>query len=59
MTGRHVGMVTCIIACADNKVLCIWCASHQIDIVVKATIEGINEGIWVKFAYKYSVYLRA
>jgi hypothetical protein len=38
-------MVTCIIACADNKVLRIWCTSHQIDIVVKATIEGIDDGI--------------
>ncbi len=34
------------------------CASHQINIVVKATTEGINNGVWVKHAYTFLIYLR-
>jgi hypothetical protein len=48
MTGRHAGVVTRLVDCADHDVLRIWCAPHQIDIVVKATAEGINNGDWVK-----------
>jgi hypothetical protein len=40
-------------------VLRIWCAPHQIDTVVKAAAEGIQDGIYVKQAYTFSVYLRA
>jgi hypothetical protein len=57
MTGRHVGVVTRIVTCVENEVLRIWCTSHQIDIIVKAATKGINNDIWVKFAYKYFVYL--
>jgi hypothetical protein len=28
MTGRHTGLVTRMIACAENPVLRIWCALH-------------------------------
>jgi hypothetical protein len=48
MTGRHVGVITRLVDCADNDMLCIWCAPHQIDIVVKAAAKGINNSIWVK-----------
>jgi hypothetical protein len=58
MTGWHAGVVTHIVACAKHKVLRIWCVPHQIDIVVKALIESINNGNWVKFAYTFSIYLR-
>jgi hypothetical protein len=37
----------------------IWCATHQIDIVVNAAAEGIQDGIYFKQAYTFSVYLRA
>jgi hypothetical protein len=47
MTGHHASVVTRLIACADN-VLRIWCAPHQIDIVVKAVVEAIDNGVWVK-----------
>jgi hypothetical protein len=57
MTGRHTGVMTNIVTCAEHKVLQIWCASHQINIVVKASTESINGGSWVKFAYRFSVYL--
>jgi hypothetical protein len=59
MTGHHAGVVTRIVTCVENEVLCIWCTPHQIDIVVKAVAEGIDNDIWIKFAYKYFVYLRA
>lgn len=59
MMGRHVGIVTRIVACTENEMLRIWCALHQMDIVFKATAEGIDNDIWVKFAYTYSVYLCA
>jgi hypothetical protein len=59
MTGRHVGVVTRLVDCADNDVLRIWCTPHQIDIVVKAATEDIDNSVWVKQAYTFSVYLRA
>jgi len=59
MTGRHSGVVTRIAACAENKVLRVWCAPHQIDIVVKSTAEGIAGGEWVQKVYSLSVFLRA
>jgi len=59
MTSRHAGVVTRLVDCANNDVLRIWCALHHINIVVKATAEGINNGVWVKQAYMFSVYLRA
>jgi hypothetical protein len=48
MTGHHVGIVTRLVDCADNDMLCIWCAPHQIDIMVKAAAEGIDNNVWVK-----------
>jgi hypothetical protein len=58
MTGRHAGVVTCLIVCADNNVLQIWCAPHQIDIVIKAAVEAIDNGAWVKQVYTFSIFLR-
>jgi hypothetical protein len=48
MMGCHVGVVTHFVDCVDNDVLHIWCAPHQIDIVVKAVAEGIDNNVWVK-----------
>ncbi len=53
----HASVVTRIVTCAEHKVLQIWCAPHQINIVVKASTKSINDGNWVKFAYTFSVYL--
>jgi hypothetical protein len=49
MIGRHAGVMTRIVACAKHKVLQIWCAPHQINIIVKASIESISDDNWVKF----------
>ncbi len=58
MTGCHVGVVTRLIMCADNNVLRIWCAPHQTNIVVKAAVEAIDNGVWVKQVYTFSIFLR-
>ncbi|CAM6011126.1 unnamed protein product [Sphagnum balticum] len=50
MTGRHTDLVTRIIACAENPVFRIWCALHQIDMVVKSTAEELADGEWIMFA---------
>jgi Na+-transporting methylmalonyl-CoA/oxaloacetate decarboxylase beta subunit len=44
MIDRHAGVVTRIVACAEHKLLQIWCTSHQINIVVKASAESISDG---------------
>jgi hypothetical protein len=59
MIGRHVGVVISLIACVDNNVLRIWCTPHQIDIVVKAVVEAIDNGVWIKQVYTFSVFLCA
>jgi hypothetical protein len=41
MTGCHAGLVTRMVACAENPVLRIWCPPHQIDLVVKQWGNGI------------------
>jgi hypothetical protein len=39
-------------------VLRVWCVPHQIDIIVKSSVEGINGGAYVKDIYSFSVHLR-
>ncbi|CAM6071463.1 unnamed protein product [Sphagnum tenellum] len=59
MTGRHTGVVTCMITCVENPVLRIWCALHQIDLVVKSAIEELAGSKWIMFAWSFSIFLRA
>jgi hypothetical protein len=59
MTGRHTGLVTRMIACAENPVLRIWCALHQIDLVVKSVAEELVGSEWIMFAWSFSIFLRA
>jgi hypothetical protein len=58
MTGCHAGVVTRLVVCVDNNVLRIWCTPHQINIVVKAVVKAIDNGVWVKQVYTFSVFLR-
>jgi hypothetical protein len=51
MTGRRSGFVMCMVRSTSKKVLCVWCAPHQIDIIIKASTESILDGSWIKFAY--------
>ncbi len=57
MTSRHISVMTRIVACVEHKVLQIWCASHQINIVFKASTESISNSGWVKFTYTFSINL--
>jgi hypothetical protein len=57
MTGCHASLVTRITRCAEFNVLRVWCAPHQIDIIVKSSAEGINGGTYVKDVYSFSVHL--
>ncbi len=57
MIGCHVGFVTRIARCAKFNVLHVWCAPHQIDIIVKSSAEGIDGGAYVKDVYLFSVHL--
>ncbi len=59
ITSHHSGFVTCMVRSASNKVLRIWCAPNQINIVVKASTESILDGSWIKFAYNWLVFLRS
>jgi len=58
MTGRHRGLVTRMVAAAENPVLRIWCAPHQIDLVVKQAAESVADGAWIKFTWSFSISLR-
>ncbi|CAI5743295.1 unnamed protein product [Hyaloperonospora brassicae] len=59
MTGRHRGLVTRLVSAPEYNVLRFWCAPHQIDILAKQSADRIDGGAWIKFAYSYTVYLRA
>jgi hypothetical protein len=59
MIGRHTDLVTRMIACTENPVLRIWCALHQIDLVVKSTVEELADGKWIMFASSFPIFLRA
>ena len=59
MTGHHAGVVTLIARCTEFNVLRVWCAPHQIDIIVKSAAESINGGAYIKEVYSLSVHLRS
>jgi hypothetical protein len=58
MTRCHASLITRIARCAEFNVLRVWCVPHQIDIIVKSSVEGINGGAYVKDIYSFSVHLR-
>ncbi len=59
MIGRHTDLVTRMIACAKNPVFRIWCALHQIDMVVKSAAKELAGDEWIMFAWSFSIFLRA
>ncbi|KAH8941177.1 hypothetical protein BDL97_14G024200 [Sphagnum fallax] len=58
MTGRHAGVVTRIDHECETKLMRIWCALHQIDLVVKDVSHSLNDGLFYKTAHDFSVHLR-
>ena len=59
MTGRHGGVQTLMERESTHRVLRVWCALHQIDLVVKAATKDIADGKFYKKAHSFSVHLRA
>ena len=47
MTGRHRGLVSRLVSAAEYNVLRVWCAPHQIDIIVKQSDDGIDGWEWI------------
>ncbi|RHY01598.1 hypothetical protein DYB25_012879 [Aphanomyces astaci] len=59
MTSRIQGVVTKIVEEGEIGFIRVWCIPHQMDLVVRATTEAIEQGEWIEIVYKISVYLRA
>jgi len=58
-TGRVGGIVTKLFRKLELPGIRVWCAPHQLDMVVKKVISDIDGGDWVKPTYSLTVYLRA
>jgi hypothetical protein len=41
MTGCHAGLATCIERVANAGFFCVWCAAHQLDLVVQARFKSM------------------
>jgi hypothetical protein len=58
MTGHHAGAITWINHEFETKFMCIWCAPHQIDLVMKDINHSLDDGLFYKTAHNFSVHLR-
>lgn len=58
MTSRHGGVVTLLEKEATHNVLRVWCAAHQLDLVLKAGFALISDGEFVKKTKDVIVHLR-
>jgi hypothetical protein len=56
MTGHHVGAVTQIDHEFETKFMCIWCALHQIDLVMKDVSHSLDDGLFYKTAHNFNVH---
>jgi hypothetical protein len=59
MIGRHGGLVTLLEKEATNNIMCVWCAPHQMDIVIKKVMKAMMDGLFYKIAHVFSIHLRA
>ena len=59
MNRRRSGLFTRIALCAESKVLRLWCAPHQINIVVKLADRSINDITFIKEVLSLYVYLQS
>jgi hypothetical protein len=58
MTGRFNGVVTRLERASKYPLLRIWCAPHQIDLVIKNATALLQDGDWIDYVYKWCVHLR-
>jgi hypothetical protein len=56
--GHINGVQVRMVRCAEFKVVQIWCALHQLDLVVHVAVDEVNDSTWLKTAYTLSTYLR-
>jgi hypothetical protein len=47
-----------MVRCAELKVIQIWCALHQLDLVVHVAVDEVDDSAWFKTVYTLSTYLR-
>ncbi len=59
MISRHGGLVTLLEKEATNNIMCMWCAPHQMDIVIKKVMKAMMDGLFYKIAHVFSIHLRA
>ncbi len=59
MIGHHGGLVTLLEKEATNNILRVWCAPHQMDIVIKKVTKAMMDGLFYKIAHAFSVHLHA
>ena len=58
MTGCHVGMVTQIQQVAKPGFYCIWCAAHQLDLIVQDRFKSMFDETFVHVIQGITGYLR-
>jgi hypothetical protein len=56
--GHRNGVQVRMVRHAEFKVVQIWCAPHQFDLVVHVVVDEVDGGAWVKTCYTLSTYLR-
>jgi hypothetical protein len=59
MTGHHGGLVTLLEKEVTNNILHVWCAPHQMDIVIKKVMKAMMDGLFYTIAHAFPVHLRA
>jgi hypothetical protein len=59
MIGRHGGLVTLLEKEATNNILRVWCAPHQMDIVIKKVTKAMMDDLFYKIAHDFLVHLHA
>jgi hypothetical protein len=59
MTSCNSGLVTLLEKEATNNILRVWCALHQMDIVIKKVMKAMMDGLFYKIAHAFLVYWRA
>jgi hypothetical protein len=58
MTGQHAGVVTRIDHECETKFMRIWCAPHQIDLVVKDINHSLDDRLFYKTTHDFNVHVR-
>ncbi|CAM6023710.1 unnamed protein product [Sphagnum balticum] len=56
--GHVNGVQVRMVRCVEVKVVQIWCALHQLDLVVHVAVDEVDGDTWLKTTYTLSTYLR-